>query len=79
MRDGYDPRKRTWNQPLPWKGGLWTLRDIVEYDKIAAFAFLEHAARDREGWLRSFAGLMRRLTAVVFVGLALRLAVSERS
>ncbi|MFN8511564.1 MAG: M14 metallopeptidase family protein [Thermomicrobiales bacterium] len=60
VRDGYDPRKRTWNQPLPWKGGLWTLRDIVEYDKIAAFAFLEHAARDREGWLRSFAGLMRR-------------------
>ncbi len=60
VRDGYDPRRRSWNQPLPWKGGRWTLRDIVEYDKIAAFAALEHVARDREGWLRGFAGLMRR-------------------
>jgi hypothetical protein len=62
-RSGYVPLVRTWNQPLPWKGGRWTLRDIVEYDKIAACAFLEHAARDREGWLRSFAGLMRRTVA----------------
>lgn len=59
-RGGYDPRRRTWNQPLPWEGGRWTLRDIVEYDKIAARAFLAHAARDRAGWLRRFAGLMRR-------------------
>lgn len=59
-RRGFDPRKRTWNHPLPWKGGRWTLRDIIDYDKIAALAFLEHAARDREGWLRQFVGLMRR-------------------
>lgn len=59
-RSGHDPLRRSWNHPLPWKGGSWSLRDIVEYDKIAAFAFLEHAARDREGWLSRFAGLMRR-------------------
>ena len=59
-RGGHDPLKRSWNHPLPWKGGRWTLRDIVEYDKIAAFAFLEHAARNREGWLGRFADLMRR-------------------
>jgi hypothetical protein len=59
-RPGHDPLRRTWNHPLPWKGGRWTLRDIVEYDKIAAFAFLEHAARNRESWLTRFADLMRR-------------------
>ncbi len=59
-RDGFDPKVRTWNHPLPWKGGQWTLRDIVEYDKIAALAFLEHAARYRDGWLRQFLDLQRR-------------------
>ncbi|HET8627191.1 MAG TPA: M14 family zinc carboxypeptidase [Thermomicrobiales bacterium] len=57
---GFDPRARTWNHPLPWKGGKWTLRDIVEYDKLAALAFLEHAAKYRAQWLRNYAGIMRR-------------------
>ena len=60
-RDGFDPKRRTWNHPLPWQGGQWTLRDIVEYDKIAALAFLEHAARGRESWLRQFLDLQRRV------------------
>jgi hypothetical protein len=58
---GFDPRQRTWNHPLPWKGGEWTLRDIVEYDKLAALAFLEHAARNRRQWLANYAGIMRRV------------------
>jgi hypothetical protein len=57
---GFDPRKRTWNHPMPWQGGAWTLRDIVEYDRLAALAFLEHAARNRRQWLRNYAGIMRR-------------------
>src|SRR5690606_17672538 len=57
---GFDPTSRTWNHPLPWKGGEWTLQDIVEYDLIAALAFLEHAARNRRQWLRNYAGIMRR-------------------
>ncbi len=57
---GFDPKVRGWNHPLPWKGGEWTLRDIVEYDKIAALAFLEHAAKYRESWLTGYAGIARR-------------------
>jgi hypothetical protein len=57
---GFDPRARTWNHPLPWKGGEWTLADIVEYDRLAALAFLEHAARNHRQWLRNYAGISRR-------------------
>ncbi|MGC4190612.1 MAG: M14 family zinc carboxypeptidase [Thermomicrobiales bacterium] len=62
LRDehGFDPKQRTWNHPLPWKGGEWTLRDIVEYDKAAAFAFLEHLAVNREQWLRDYRSLSQR-------------------
>ncbi len=56
----FDPRARTWNHPLPWKGGAWTLREIVSYDKLAARAFLEHAAKYRERWLRDYLGINRR-------------------
>lgn len=40
--------------PLPWRGGRWTLRDIVEYDYAAAKAALTNAARLRENWLQNF-------------------------
>jgi len=57
---GVDPRKRAWNQPLPWKGGAWTLADIVSYDLIAARAFLDHLGRNRGQWLDDYAGITRR-------------------
>jgi hypothetical protein len=57
---GYDPRVSSWNQPQPWPGGTWRLRDIVEYQAAATRALLEHAARDRAEWLRTFLAVNRR-------------------
>ncbi|HEV2107977.1 MAG TPA: M14 family zinc carboxypeptidase, partial [Thermomicrobiales bacterium] len=58
--DGFDPKVRTWNHPMPWKGGAWTLQDIVDYDLIAARAFLDHAAKYREQLLRDYLSISRR-------------------
>jgi hypothetical protein len=58
---GIDPTKRTWNMPMPWKGGEWSLAEIVSYDRIAAMAFLEHLAAHRTQWLRSYLGVARRI------------------
>lgn len=44
---GESPKEITWNHPLPWKGGTWRLRDIVDYDYSAAFSCLRHSARLR--------------------------------
>jgi hypothetical protein len=53
-RDGWGPKQSTWNHPVPWPGGEWRLRDIVEYEKIAAMACLRHAATFRDLWLSNF-------------------------
>ena len=39
---------------MPWQGGDWTLKDIVDYDYSAAKAALTNGARLRENWLRNF-------------------------
>ena len=56
----FTPTVRSWNHPLPWKGGRWTLRDIVEYDLIAARAALDHLARNRTQWLTDYVDINRR-------------------
>ena len=45
---------------MPWKGGRWTLRDIVEYDLSASMACLDHAARNREWWVRNSFEVLKR-------------------
>jgi hypothetical protein len=39
--------------PHPWPGGWWRLRDIVEQQKITAWAMLDLAARNKETVLRN--------------------------
>jgi hypothetical protein len=39
--------------PHPWEGGWWRLRDVVEQQKISAWALLDMAARNRETVLRN--------------------------
>ncbi len=57
---GLDVKEARWNQPLPWKGGRWTLRDIIDYELTAAKACLGNAARYRERWLRGSLEIGRR-------------------
>jgi len=51
---GFNPRERSWNFAMPWPGGRWSLRDIVNYQTDASFTLLQHAARYRDRWLANF-------------------------
>lgn len=51
---GHDPKIASWNHPAVWQGGDWSLLDIVQYNKICAWACLQHAAKFRYQWLRNF-------------------------
>lgn len=46
----YEPRV---NFPDPWPGGVWRLRDIVDYELIACRSVLRVGARYRDMWLRN--------------------------
>jgi hypothetical protein len=46
--------------PMPWKGGSWTLGDIVAYDYAAAWAALTNAAGLRENWVRNYYRIFRK-------------------
>lgn len=45
---GLETYKEQMNFPNPWPGGWWTLRGIVERQKVSAWATLDLAARNRE-------------------------------
>jgi hypothetical protein len=51
---GYDAKVAAWNFPDPWKGGHWTLRDIVDYQLDAFFSIANNAAVFRERYLTNF-------------------------
>jgi hypothetical protein len=62
---GEDPTQATWNHPMPWRGGRWSLQDIVEYEFAAVMACLDHAARYRDAWVRNFYEVGRRAVSTV--------------
>jgi len=51
---GYNPRERSWNYLVPWMGGTWHLRDIIDYQSIAWESLLYQAATKRSDLLRYF-------------------------
>ncbi|HEU4833896.1 MAG TPA: M14 family zinc carboxypeptidase [Pyrinomonadaceae bacterium] len=53
-REGYDPQKESPKFGPVWRGGEWHLSDITKYMTTAAFLLLDHAAANREQWLRRF-------------------------
>jgi Zinc carboxypeptidase len=60
--------KPTVNHPNPWRGGVWRMRDIMDYERIASDALLEIVAERREDFLRDIA--TRARAAVAFGGAA---------
>jgi len=53
-REGYDPQKESPKFGPLWRGGEWRLSDITKHMTTAAFLLLDHAATNRELWLRRF-------------------------
>lgn len=51
---GYDAKVAAWNFPDPWKGGRWTLGDIVAYQEDAFFSIARNAATYRERYLHDY-------------------------
>lgn len=48
------------NFPNPWPGGLWRLRDIVDYDLSAAYGLIHGVARYRAEIVQNFYTMGRR-------------------
>ena len=60
---GETPKTKSWKHPLPWKGGVWKLRDIVDYNLSAAMACLDHAAHNRGWWVGNSYDVLKRASA----------------
>ncbi|HLJ46588.1 MAG TPA: M14 metallopeptidase family protein [Bryobacteraceae bacterium] len=60
---GYNPRERSWKYLEPWEGGVWHLRDIIDYQLIAFESCLYEAAIHRPELLRNFYEIGRKAIA----------------
>ncbi len=70
--------KATINFPNPWKGGVWRLRDIMDYERIASDALLETAADHRVDLQRDMLVRARAAIADAKPGEAYRIPHDQR-
>ena len=55
--------ERRVNFPNPWPGGTWRLRDIMDYELIAAEALVQLASDQRSEYVRNYVALGRKAVA----------------
>ncbi|HEX8849582.1 MAG TPA: M14 metallopeptidase family protein [Gemmatimonadaceae bacterium] len=55
--------ERRVNFPNPWPGGTWRLRDIMDYELIAAEALVKLASDQRAEYVRNYVALGRKAIA----------------
>ncbi|MBV9496587.1 MAG: hypothetical protein JOZ54_20250, partial [Acidobacteria bacterium] len=70
--------KATINHPNPWKGGVWRMRDIMDYERIASDALLETAADRRVDLLRDLVTRAKDAVAAATPGEAYRIPKDQR-
>lgn len=75
---GFNPLESRWNHPMPWRGGAWTLRDIIDYELSACLSCLQTAAKFRERWLRGTYEIGKRALNPVNGPFAFLLPPSQR-
>ncbi|MCH6560042.1 hypothetical protein IH799_06765 [candidate division KSB1 bacterium] len=56
----YNPNQKSWNFPLPWEGGDWTFRQMVEYQLSANLAALNLVSSDPAGFNMAFYRSLKR-------------------
>jgi len=69
--------KATINHPHPWQGGVWRMRDIMDYERIASDALLETAADRRLDLLRDVTTRARAAVASAKPGEAYRIPAEQ--
>lgn len=70
--------KATINHPNPWKGGLWRMRDIMDYERIASDSLIETASVYREDLLRNLLTRARSAIALAKPGESYRIPKQQR-
>ena len=65
LRAGYnvDPKVTGVDYLTLWRGGKWTIGDIVRYQTAASWALLAQAADDRTLWLSSYSAVQKNSVA----------------
>ncbi len=66
------------NHPNPWQGGVWRMRDIMDYERIASDALHEIAADRRADFLRNIAQRARSAVALASPREAYRIPRDQR-